>query len=209
MKPPLKRVWRFARWPLGVLLVLYVGFVLYRIPAVGEKERTVEAVAHIHAQKITLDDVMGAHLPPTPNEEENNATLAGVDANKNGIRDDVELAIFKKYPDSPRIRAAELQYAKALQMELTEVSNSETLVAVIQQVSRGSLCIATTRSQLKDSFQTTTSLLNSVSESKFQIESLIFNNSERKNTRENFFNKFMTSYSDVNSEACDLSLLRT
>ncbi len=58
----------------------------------------------------------GKHLPLTPNKEENDATVAGIDNNGNGIRDDVELAIFAKYPNSAKIRAAELQYAMALQL---------------------------------------------------------------------------------------------
>ena len=53
---------------------------------------------------------MGTNLPPQPYEPENDATVAGLDKNNNGIRDDVELAIFAKYPKSAKIRAAELQY---------------------------------------------------------------------------------------------------
>ena len=36
------------------------------------------------------------------------ATIAGVDANENGIRDDVELAIFKEYPNFPYLQAVKL-----------------------------------------------------------------------------------------------------
>ena len=81
----------------------------------------------------------GEHLPPPPDPAQVDATIEGVDANGNGIRDDVELAIFKKYPNSARIRAAELQYAMALQMYLSKVFNSETLVAVIQGEDRASM----------------------------------------------------------------------
>ena len=79
----------------------------------------------------------GEHLPPPPDPAQVDATIEGVDANANGIRDDVELAIFERYPDSLKIRAAELQYAMALQMYLTEVFNSETLVAVILKDEHG------------------------------------------------------------------------
>ncbi|MDO8451794.1 MAG: hypothetical protein Q7S76_02900 [bacterium] len=93
-------------------LVVYRGvFVL--IP----KERTDEQVAKIHATKLALDDVMGENLPPVPSNPD--ATIAGVDANQNGIRDDVELAIFKEYPDSAKTRAVLLQYALVLQMQMT------------------------------------------------------------------------------------------
>lgn len=200
MKPPLKRVWRFARWPLGVLLVLYVGFVLYRIPAVGEKKRTAEAVAHIHAQKITLDDVMGAHLPPTPNEEENNATLAGVDANKNGIRDDVELAIFKKYPDSPRIRAAELQYALTQQMFLTRVFNIETWKAVAEENSRSFNCISEVFP--RDNLSVYIEITNGYTK---EVETFVYNSKLRVNAKEKIYN-FITSYGDASGNVCDVDL---
>ncbi|MFY9463152.1 MAG: hypothetical protein WAP52_03130 [Candidatus Sungiibacteriota bacterium] len=82
-----------------------------------DKQKTDEQVAKIHATKLSLDDVMGKNLPPDPGVEADK-TLQGIDASRNGIRDDVELAIFKLHPDSARIRAVLLQYALALQGEL-------------------------------------------------------------------------------------------
>ena len=61
-------------------------------------DKTNEQVAKIHNTKLTMDDVTGKNLPPDPGAEADK-TIAGIDANKNGIRDDVELAIFKEYPD--------------------------------------------------------------------------------------------------------------
>lgn len=121
------RVWHIVRIPLAIILILFIGLVIYRIPAVKERARTQEVVKKIQAQKITLADVMGQNLPPEPDSALNNSTVEGIDANGNGIRDDVELAIFRLYPDSvppersgsstppesgspTRIRAAELQY---------------------------------------------------------------------------------------------------
>ena len=99
----LHTVWRWVRWPLAVLVVAYIGLVIYRLPAVGEKQRTADTIAAIQTQKITIADVMGTTLPPQPYEPENDATVAGIDKNNNGIRDDVELAIFAKYPNSAKI----------------------------------------------------------------------------------------------------------
>ena len=45
---------------------------------------------------------MGKNLPAQPDQKLNDSTIAGIDENKNGIRDDVELAIFKKYPDNAK-----------------------------------------------------------------------------------------------------------
>lgn len=205
---PLMRVWRWVRWPVGVLVLVYIALVLYRIPAVGEKERTKDAVAYIHAQKITLSDVMGSNLPPPPNKQENDATVEGVDANNNGVRDDVELAIFEKYPDSPRVRAAQLQYAMALQMELTRVFNSEILVAVLQEKSRASLCLTTADLAVNhlDNTEAINSALMIGDKRKQEVETLVVNTDMRDKKQEEVFEKYMTSYGDMAGPECDLEI---
>ncbi len=205
----LKAVWKWAKWPLAVILVLYVGLVLYRIPHFFELDRTNEAIAFIESQRITLEDVSGDHLPPPITEAEANATLEGVDKNENGIRDDVERAIFKLYPDSARIRAAELQYAKALQLELTDkVFNSETLVAVIHQENRASSCITDMGPEvsLKDSQEKISAAFEITSKRQREIENLIFNTEDRKSRHDDIYKKYMTSYGDEEGSKCDVEV---
>ncbi len=43
--------------------------------------------------------INGVRLPPEPLPEENNATLVGIDSNDNGVRDDVERAIYTTFQD--------------------------------------------------------------------------------------------------------------
>jgi len=105
------RAWRLIRWPLAVLVVAYIALVVWRIPGYSAEQQSKETVALIQSKHIAPNDVDGKHLPPPPDSKLVDATIAGVDANQNGIRDDVELAIFKEYPNSPYTRAAELQYA--------------------------------------------------------------------------------------------------
>ena len=88
-----------------VILGAYVLLVVYRMFVLQGEKNTSEQVAKIHATKLTLDDVMGKNLPPsyaeaTEGKPDYDATVPGIDENKNGIRDDVELAIFKEYPNS-------------------------------------------------------------------------------------------------------------
>ena len=94
----LKKILKWAGIIFVVAFVaLLVGRGIYRV----FESRTEAQVAKIHSTKLTIDDVFGKNLP-VPSEVEGppdyDATIAGVDANKNGIRDDVELAIFKEYP---------------------------------------------------------------------------------------------------------------
>jgi hypothetical protein len=182
----LGRIWAWVKWPLLVLLVLFVGACIYFVNLGGQIVKTREAVAKIHATHLTREDVFGP-VVAEPNREESNKTLVGVDANKNGIRDDVELDIYHAHQDSASTTAAMLQYALELQMEFTQVFNSETLVAVIQEQGRGSLCISDIK--LKQ-----------------EVRDLVFNTDLRKKKHEELFEKYMTSYSLSNNQACDLQL---
>src|SRR3989344_3858148 len=131
-----RTIWRWVRWPLLALAVLYIALVVYRAFVLVAEDETRVAVENIHAERLTMDDVDGKHLPPPPDLAQVDATIEGIDANGNGIRDDVELAIFAKYPNNLKIRAATSQYAKSIQMYLTVVYNTETLTAVAQEEER-------------------------------------------------------------------------
>ncbi len=125
-------------WIVAVALILgAAGFAWSKY----EDMRTQKAIESINATKITMDDVMGKNLPPKPDQALSDSTIAGIDANNNLVRDDVELSIFEQYPDSARVRAAMLQYAQALQLELTQVFNSDVYIATIIKEDNGSLCI--------------------------------------------------------------------
>jgi len=179
-----------VRWPvyiLAVLAIAFVALVIWRIFVLADNDQTKVDVARIHATKLVWSDVNGT-LPPEPDPAENNATLVGVDSNKNGIRDDVERAIYLKYKDTPRVAIAALQYAKELQMEFTEVRNSETLVAVIQEEDRGFQCVGDRKTRK-------------------EVEALILNSEQRKIYQESILKKYMTSYSLPNTvEVCDILL---
>ena len=202
-------VFRVIRWLL-VVAGLYVALVLYRIPAVMDRQQMQAIVATIYGTPLTADDAAGTHLPPVPDPKKNDATRAGVDANHNGIRDDVELALFQEYPASSSlsIRAAALQYAKALQRYLTDVSNSDTLVAAIQEDERGSFCIRDSIPKPKqtdnderwdDYFSAGTAQIRAV-------EDLVLDTPERKERYQAVFKNYMTSYGSLEGEHCDISV---
>jgi hypothetical protein len=84
--------------------------------------------------------INGITVPPEPAPSVNNATLAGVDINNNGVRDDVErtLARATAIGDTNAHRKA-LEFARSMQLALRSVgvSESETLSIVKAQ-----LCIS-------------------------------------------------------------------
>jgi hypothetical protein len=63
--------------------------------------------------------INGYTLPPQPDETINNSTLLGIDSNDNGVRDDVEIYIVKRYSEEqkyPKTKTAiALQHAWASQ----------------------------------------------------------------------------------------------
>lgn len=63
------------------------------------------------------------NAPPEPGPE-NDKTLAGIDSNGNGVRDDIERYIAANYGDSPQKVAYLMQYAKALAPFVSGTLNS-------------------------------------------------------------------------------------
>lgn len=190
----LGKIWKYAKWPVIVLALLYVALVIYEIPAVRQKDKSDAAVARIHAQKLTMADVDGKHLPPPPDPDLVDATVQGVDANGNGIRDDVELAIFKKYPENLKLRAAALQYAVAEQNFLNFVFDKESWHAAAENDARAVECIKTILDKPSDR----TALANF-------IDSTVIDSNLRESA-ENETAAFTTSYGYAGGSACDISL---
>lgn len=139
--PKFDTAWCVIRIVYTVIIIMFFTCYIYGCWREEQAEKTQQKIDFISSKKITINDVNGKNLPPQPNQKLNDSTIAGIDANKNYVRDDVELAIFAKYPNSAKIRAAEIQYAQALQLELTQVFNSSTLVAVIRGYEKNSMVL--------------------------------------------------------------------
>ena len=191
---------KILKWGAVAAVVLYVAVVLIRIPHFYNLRKTEEQVAKIHATKLTLDDVLGVNLPPEPGALAD-VTIEGVDSNQNGIRDDVELAIFKEYPNSAKTRAVLLQYALALQMEMAQtIVNAGTVTAVAEDSGRAYMCIGeiTSRDDIKKFIEISDRLHSFV-----EIRQL--NNEVRKKAQKDFYNNNLGSYSSLD-ETCDLDI---
>jgi hypothetical protein len=195
------RVRKIGLRTVQICMVVFALLVIIRIPVVLEREETEKVVAQIHATKLTMDDVMGVNLPPDPGSEAD-MTVAGVDVNKNGIRDDVELAIFREYATSSKTRAVLLQYALALQMEFTQsLVNTETVIAVAQEEGRANACIgeSLSRDDMKEFVRMSFELQEFV-------EGKQLNSTERKQAQKDFYNDHLKSYSAIRDNRCDLDL---
>lgn len=188
---------------LTVIFIIYVALVIYRAFHFWNLEKTNKQVEKIHSTKLTLDDVFGRNLPPDPGVEADK-TVQGVDANTNGIRDDVELAIFKEYPNSAKTRAVLLQYALALQMGFTQpIVNTETVTEVVREQDRAGSCVADTlvprKSPESDRSYSEVEKIFSFTDS---IEEKQINTEGRKKVWSDFLKK-IGSYSSMNN-VCDI-----
>lgn len=200
-------IWRGIKVVVVVAIVGFIGLVIYRYPIVIERQKSDAMVEKIRAAKLTMADVDGSHLPAIPDPKAVDATVEGVDANENGIRDDVELAIFKKYPGAAnlKLRAAELQYAKALQATFSAFTE-DTLSAAAWEQSRGYSCIShvnpelpltATESELQADSQISKARIN-------EVRSLVLNTKDRQSEFESLYEKFMSSHKSPSTDYCDL-----
>ena len=188
---------KILKWTVIVLVGLFILAEIIRLPFRLREEKTVEQVAKIHATKLQLSDVMGENLPPDPGAEADK-TVQGIDANTNGIRDDVELAIFKEYPNSAKTRAVLLQYALALQMQVIQpIINKDTVTEVVREQSRAFVCIGDIVSRENSrKFDEETNFLTDF------IKQRQLNTEERKNSRNSFL-EYISSYNSL-ERTCDI-----
>jgi len=191
---------KILKWVGIVIVGGFVVLVIVRMFVLDAKEKTEKQVTKIHATKLTLDDVMGKNLPPEPGAEADK-TVAGVDANHNGIRDDVELAIFKEYPDSARTRAVLLQYALAFQMEVTQpMINAGTVGAVANEQDRAFFCSA----KLVDEKGGEGAVMTAIEKYGKFVSVLQFNNENREKAHKDFYSHLESGTTGESS--CDIDL---
>ncbi len=128
------------KWIIAGILVCSSIIIVVGCIHLSGLEQTEEMVNKIDATRLAISDVTGGNLPPDPGPQKD-ATVQGIDANKNGIRDDVELAIFHQYIDQPATRAVLLQYALVLEMKTLYPLSKDTATAIAQEDSRAYDCI--------------------------------------------------------------------
>ncbi|MDR1912515.1 MAG: hypothetical protein LBQ52_09270 [Helicobacteraceae bacterium] len=131
-------------------------------------------------------------LPPDPGSE-GRKTLEGIDSNNNGIRDDVEIAIYNyaPRPDQERYRAALIQLAKVMQKEMKVFSSKlDILLEVQRESNRASECIKKV------------SPGNGVEELRF-LQKALHNTPQRERASSSFNNKIKQSGKNILASSGD------
>ncbi len=193
------KLWKIFKWAIFVLVGLFILLIIVRIPHYFKVQKTNDQIVKIHNTKLTMDDVEGKNLPPDPGSEADK-TVQGIDANNNGIRDDVELAIFKEYPKSAKTRAVLLQYALSLQMETIQPFLDENIATeVVREQSKGFQCVGDSVPN-RESDTAYDKLISLIS----FIKNKQFNTKTRQDARDIFLDK-VRSFSDL-EQTCDIDL---
>ena len=196
------RIFKIITWAFLILVILYFILVGFRVKYFFDLDKTNAQVEKIHATKLTLDDVMGTNLPPNPGVLAD-STVQGIDANNNGIRDDVELAVFQKYPNFAKTRAALLQYALALQMEVIQpIFNEATVGEVANKGDRAIFCLA----EIVPTNGEGGVILALEKYGKF-ITDKQFNTEQRKTKHKDFYSYLKSGRID-DSESCDIDITK-
>jgi hypothetical protein len=197
------RIFKIFKWVFLILVGIFILMEVVRFPFKLQEQKTVVQVAKIHATKLTLDDVMGKNLPPDPGANADK-TVAGIDANTNGIRDDVELAIFNTYPTSAKTRAVLLQYALALQMEFTQpIINTTTATEVLREYDRASICVADTLVPGENSGSGRSEVEMEKIKTYIDFIDRLQINTKERNIAQSSFYKNLRSYNSLN-QICDI-----
>ncbi|MFA6393157.1 MAG: hypothetical protein WCW54_03675 [Candidatus Paceibacterota bacterium] len=202
------KIFVILKWVFFVLAGAFIILVIARVPHAFQVDKTNNQVAVIHATKLQVNDVMGKNLPPDPGAEADK-TVQGIDANRNGIRDDVELAIYKEYPKSAKTRAVLLQYALALQMIFIQpFVNEEVATETITEQGRADTCLSDTLVPRKspDSDRSDADMKKIDQFINFIIEKQI-NTNARKEAQKNFY-KYLRSYGESTNLTCDIDLTK-
>lgn len=76
-----------------------------------------------------------------PDSSLNKSTLGGVDTDQNGIRDDIQIWINKKFAQKPNLKNGMQQMASALQTQILSTSNKELSILSTYNFLRSMRCV--------------------------------------------------------------------
>ena len=160
-----------VRVPLGATVGSYPGTLTLRY---GE-----DGLRVLFAPDLAVDiTVSTVPVPPDPGKA-GKETIAGIDANANGVRDDVERFIVFSYPDltpeHENTRNALFQYAGAAQEGLLVAEDKEAARATSEELQHSLDCL---RFVIKD--------LERVSETQTLVQAHVLNTVERTRANSRF-----------------------
>ncbi|MCX6754436.1 MAG: hypothetical protein NTU81_01240 [Candidatus Nomurabacteria bacterium] len=197
---------RIFKWAFLVLIGAFIILVIIRFFNFFNVENTNNQILKIHTTKLSMSDVKGDVLP-ADFVSTTDDTPKGRDLNNNGIRDDVEVAIFKEYPNSEKTRAVLLQYALTLQMEVIQpFINKGIVTEVVTEQGRADTCLSDSLVPRKSiELPRNNDEMKKIAEYINFVEEKQFNSDYRKQAHSDFY-KYLGSYGESTNITCDIDL---
>lgn len=169
-------------------------FLLGMISGCNEYEKIMAPALKIKLADSNPNPVFDGEVEPSiPNRAENDKTILGIDSNKNGIRDDIDIWINRTALDYNE-RMAMRQYAKAYQykIKVSEMNLKDEATKAVQGVADASVCISTF-----EYLRTNEILLDKEYDLALEMQKIIFNQKSRFLNNE-FYNRYGTIVSFTN-----------
>lgn len=110
---------------------------LVKIKDKGKKEHNFKTKFKDHAMFV-IDQSLEV---PMPDPKKNNATIAGIDSDNDGIRDDVQRWINEEFSSQPKVKAAMEQVASGRQLDLINVNDKEKSIEIGKKILNDSSCL--------------------------------------------------------------------
>ena len=126
----------------GFALTALVGYFLFSWEQKLSRQNNISVnkpILHSEAEGESRKTSHDHILPPDPGDE-GKATVAGIDSDNDGVRDDVQRSIFLSYKD-PTLRSALMQQARAMQKYLLDAHDQEKTITHAQELRNASACL--------------------------------------------------------------------
>lgn len=125
-----------ATFPLGTTTVTWTG---------TDSSENISTATQLIV--VVLDPQYLANLIPDPGAA-GKLTLAGIDSDNDGVRDDAQRWIALTYPNSEKTRAAVTQMAKAMQLIILNAADAANARKYSRAADKASFCITFVRRQV-------------------------------------------------------------
>lgn len=131
---------------IGSRLVLLMGLVAFaaHLAGCGGGGTSDGTVGGQGPQASVPEGDGGDKAPPDPGAA-GMVSLEGIDADRNGVRDDVDLFVVTTYADSARMRGAARQIARALQGTIAIRTSATESIGYMETVNKALACARLTR----------------------------------------------------------------
>jgi len=142
------------------------------------------------------------NLPNKPDEQENKATVLGIDNDVDGIRDDIQILIAYNYQEYPELKNALMSDARLWQEKFEHTKyqyfDDDRVSKLAQKVADASSCMLKASEKSNYSF-------NALSDESSDIDKIILNTSERRKAYKKISNLLLEqtyTVGEIDSKRC-------